>query len=143
MRYCRLIDQSRPTEAKKLLSGLSSLSIPDQESVLAFDSPFEQEVYHFLKSRGYIAKSQVGCSKYRIDLAVIDPQYSGRYLCGIECDGATYHSGLDARERDIYRQSFLVSKNWKILRIWSSQWFRYPEDAKNKLIKVINELEKK
>ena len=141
LRYCRLIDQSRPTEAKKLLSGLSSLSIPDQESVLAFDSPFEQEVYHFLKSRGYIAKSQVGCSKYRIDLAVIDPQYSGRYLCGIECDGATYHSGLDARERDIYRQSFLVSKNWKILRIWSSQWFRYPEDAKNKLINAINELE--
>ena len=141
LRYCRLIDGSKQREAKKLLISLSTLSISDDANILAFDSEYEQEVFHFLKSKGYTAHSQVGCSKYRIDLAVIDPHYSGRYLCGIECDGATYHSGSDARERDIYRQSFLESKNWKILRIWSSHWFRSPETAKDRLLSAISELE--
>lgn len=140
LRYCRLVDQSKISEAKRLLFSMNSLQIPGDEKTLAFDSEFEQEVFNFLESKGYGMRSQVGCSKYRIDLAVIDPHYTGRYLCGIECDGVTYHSGIDARERDIYRQSFLESKNWKILRIWSSYWCRNQEDAKNRLIKNIDEL---
>lgn len=140
LRYCRLVDQSKLSEAKRLLLSMSSLQAPTEENALSFDSEFEQEVFSFLESNGYIVRSQVGCSKYRIDLGIIDPQYNGRYLCGIECDGNTYHSGIDARERDIYRQSFLESKNWRILRIWSSYWFRNQEDAKKRLLNNINGL---
>ncbi len=140
LRYCRLVDNSKLSESKRLLFGMSSLQVSSGDNVLSFDSEFEQEVFNFLESKGYVVATQVGCSRYRIDLAIVDPHYNGRYLCGIECDGASYHSGIDARERDIYRQSFLESKNWKILRIWSSYWFRNQEDAKNKLINLIEAL---
>jgi len=47
---------------------------------------------------------QVGSAGFFIDLAVVDPRRPGRYLLGIECDGATYHSARSARDRDRLRQ---------------------------------------
>src|SRR5690606_29348656 len=66
----------------------------------AFDSPFERDVCEALEARGWQVDRQVGCSGYRIDLAVRDPERPGAYLLGIECDGAFYHSGRTARDRD-------------------------------------------
>ena len=45
-----------------------------------FDSPFEEAVYDRLVEKGWDVHKQVGCSGYRIDLAVVDPDASGRYL---------------------------------------------------------------
>lgn len=41
----------------------------------------------------------------------------------MECDGATYHSALWARERDRLRQEVLEHLGWKFHRIWSTDWF--------------------
>lgn len=89
-----------------------------------FDSPFEEDVWQMLVDRGYQVHSQVGRSRYRIDLAVVDHAHPGRYLLGIECDGATYHSSPTARDRDRLRQSVLEGLGWTIHRIWSRDWMR-------------------
>ena len=47
----------------------------------------------------------------------------GRYLLAVECDGATYHSALWARERDRLRQDILEDLGWRFHRIWSTDWF--------------------
>jgi hypothetical protein len=72
-----------------------------------FDSPFEREVFEELSHRGLTLHRQVGCGGFRIDLAVVDPRAPGRYLLGVECDGATYHSSATARDRDRLRQQVL------------------------------------
>ncbi len=90
----------------------------------SFDSPFEEDVFHMLADRGHLVQAQVGCSQYRIDLALIDPDKPGRYLLGIECDGATYHSSPTARDRDRLRQRVLEGLGWTIHRIWSRDWMR-------------------
>ncbi len=92
-----------------------------------FDSPFEEEVFAELTRRGLTLHPQVGCSGFRIDLAVVDPGEPGRYLLGVECDGATYHSAATARDRDRLRQEVLESLGWRICRIWSTDWVRDPE----------------
>lgn len=63
-------------------------------------------------------------SGYRIDLAVVHPNDTNKYILGIECDGAMYHSSASAKERDVYRQQFLENKGWKITRIWSRNWWK-------------------
>lgn len=93
---------------------------------LAFDSPFEEQVYKALTERGHHVMTQVGCSGYRIDLAVVDPDRPGRFLLGIECDGAAYHSAKTARDRDRLRESVLKSLGWKLTRIWSTDWWTQP-----------------
>jgi len=90
-----------------------------------FDSPFEEDVYNALVDLGYEVDSQVGCSGYRIDLAIIDPLKQNSYLLGIECDGKTYHSSKVARDRDRLRQQVLENLGWEIYRIWSQEWFKH------------------
>jgi len=101
------------------------------------ESPFEAEVCSELRRRGYEVEPQVGCSGYRIDLAVIDQQARGTYLLGIECDGATYHSSRWARDRDRLREAVLRSLGWRIHRIWSTDWFRRRDDALQRLLAAI------
>lgn len=54
------------------------------------------------------------------------PDHPERYLAGIECDGATYHSSKSARDRDRLREEVLVNKGWDIVRVWSTDWFDNP-----------------
>jgi len=76
-------------------------------------------------------------SEFFIDLAVVDSRQPGRYLLGIECDGATYHSARSARDRDRLRQKVLEDKGWTIYRIWSTDWFRNPQKELDRLIASI------
>ena len=101
------------------------------------ESPFEESVYKFLKSQSYIVKKQVGFAGYRIDLAVVDPSEPGRYLIGIECDGAPYHSSPVARDRDRLRQKELVDRGWKLHRIWSTDWYRNRAETRQRLLDAV------
>ncbi|MGH1449666.1 MAG: DUF4011 domain-containing anti-phage protein Hhe [Pseudomonadaceae bacterium] len=108
-----------------------------QETGKAPDSDFEVAVIDALERHGYQCEPQVGVAGFFIDLAVRDPGQPGRYLMGIECDGATYHSAKSARDRDRLRQSVLEQLGWQIRRIWSVDWFR---NAKLQLEPVLQEL---
>ena len=99
-----------------------------------YDSVFEQEVAEFLQSKGYTVHTQIGCSGYRIDLAIVHPDAPGHYLLGIECDGATYHRAATARDRDRLRQAVLEGLGWRIYRIWSTDWWRNASMVKEDLV---------
>ena len=101
------------------------------------DSEFEQMVADRLRAAGHEVHHQVGCSGYRIDLAVIDPESPGRYLLGIECDGATYHRAATARDRDKLRQSILEDLGWKLHRIWSTDWWHDAQAEMDRLTEAI------
>ena len=84
------------------------------------DSPFEDAVSNFHRGvRATRSTSQVGSAGFKIDLAVRHPNHPGRYVLAVECDGATYHRGLWARERDRLRQEILENMGWRFHRIWS------------------------
>lgn len=76
-----------------------------------------------VEALGYGYQPQVGMAGFFVDLAVVDPRDPDRYVLGIECDGAAYHSSRYARDRDRLRQAILESRGWKIHRIWSTDWF--------------------
>jgi very-short-patch-repair endonuclease len=88
------------------------------------DSPFEDEVISAIKKMGYDVEPQVGSAGFFIDIAVKDPNKPGKYILAIECDGASYHSSVSARDRDRLRQNVLEGMGWKFHRIWSTDWFR-------------------
>lgn len=90
---------------------------------------FEDEVRAVLMERGFVVDAQVGVSSFRIDLAIRDPRDQTRYLIGIECDGATYHSSRVARDRDLLREKILRDMGWKLHRVWSTEWFHNRDAA--------------
>ena len=108
--------------------GPSALASESVETGRDFESPFEEAVAQAMIDRGFDVRSQIGCSGFRIDLAIVHPEHPGRYVLGIECDGATYHRTATARDRDRIRQEVLEELGWRgrLIRIWSTDWIRNP-----------------
>jgi very-short-patch-repair endonuclease len=103
------------------------------------DSPFEEAIARVIRTNGYKVVPQVGVSGFRIDLGVIDPLQPGRFILGVECDGATYHRARSARDRDRLRHQILVNLGWRLHRIWSTDWFRDPQREIDRLLVAIQE----
>lgn len=101
------------------------------------DSPFEEEVARALKQLGFGVEHQIGIAGFFVDLAIRDPEHPGRYLLGVECDGATYHSSRSARDRDRLRQQVLEDRGWIIHRIWSTDWYHRPDGELRKAVAAI------
>ena len=97
------------------------------------DSPFEAAVAEALRARGHSVELQVGVAGYFIDMAVRHPEMADRFVLGIECDGAAYHSAKSARDRDRLRQEALERLGWHLIRVWSTDWFRNPDAEADRL----------
>jgi very-short-patch-repair endonuclease len=79
-----------------------------------------------LRAKSWTIRTQIGVSKFRIDLGVVHPDKPGEFLAGIECDGAAYHSSASARDWDRVRHIILGRLGWRLLRVWSTDWFIDP-----------------
>lgn len=103
------------------------------------DSDFEVSVIEALEAKGHKCSPQLGVAGYFLDIAIRHPHDPGRYLLGVECDGATYHSAKSARDRDRLRQDVLEGLGWKIIRVWSTDWFHNPELQLQRIENAIHE----
>jgi len=105
-----------------------------------FESPFEVCVATALGRKGWQVHTQIGASSFRVDLGVVHPDFAGRYLAGVECDGATYHRSATARDRDKLREQVLRGLGWEIVRIWSTDWWVNPGGTLERLHAALTEL---
>ena len=113
-----------PRVLKRFLEFAKSGRLDEQlPTGLAADSPFEEDVAQEIADLGYEVDYQVGSAGFRIDLGVRHVERPGRYILAVECDGASYHRALWARERDRLRQDILEGLGWQFHRIWSTDWF--------------------
>ena len=119
--------------------GKDTLASADKGSLGGYDSPFEEAVAQELRRRGWQVVPQVGVSKFRIDLGIAHPDLPGDFLLGVECDGATYHSAATARDRDKVRAAILEGLGWKLLRVWSTEWWFNRERAADQLHRGIEQ----
>lgn len=139
LRYAEAVSNGDGPKVNSLLEMLNPRLAAVRNAAM-FESPFEEEVATFLAENGYESEPQKPETEFRIDLAVKRRDGLG-YICGIECDGAQFHSDWRARSRDIWRQRILESKGWHIERVWSTDWFRNPGNTKSKLMEIIRRVE--
>lgn len=99
-----VVDKSTPEGTKALRNYLlfarDNVLTQNEETNLPPDSDFEVAILNLLKGKGYEVVPQLGVAGFRIDIAVRHPDYRSVFLAAIECDGATYHSGVTVRDRD-------------------------------------------
>lgn len=113
--------------------------LPDEDTYVTdgATNDFEDAVAEALRARGLEVDQQVGASAYRIDMAIRDQRDPSRYVLGIECDGATYHSAKTARDRDVLRQQVLRDKGWRLHRLWSTDWWRDPSRGVDAILRSL------
>lgn len=121
--------------------GQRSLAEAHHGSLGDFESPFELSVAQALERKGWQVHTQIGASSFRVDLGVVHPDFAGRYLAGVECDGATYHRSATARDRDKLREQVLRGLGWEIVRVWSTDWWVNPggtlDRVHNRLVELL------
>lgn len=134
-----IVDERTPLGTKALRDYLDfakrGVLVTTDEGERGPDSDFEVSVANVITALGYEVKPQLGVAGFFIDMAVRNPDRPGEFLAGIECDGATYHSGFSVRDRDRIRQEILESLGWRgrIHRIWSTDWFYNPRRETERL----------
>jgi superfamily I DNA and/or RNA helicase len=137
LQYVRETSEGNKELVKGILGNLGTTAVrSDKDDSVDFD--FETAVAEELRELGYEVDTQIGVSGYKIDIAIFDKK-SSKYILGIECDGASYHLSKFARERDIHRQRYLEARGWKIIRIWSKDWWN---DRKAELAKIEKQITK-
>ena len=104
-----------------------------------FGSPFQDAVSRALRDAGYEVHEEVASGGKFVDIAIVDLGRPGRYVLGIECDGAKYHSARWARDRDRLREQVLVGLGWRLHHIWSTAWFRDPKGELRRAVSAIEQ----
>lgn len=107
-------------------------SVSDDKNGIA--TILKEELYN----RGINVKVHLGNSKFKIDLAIIDPDNNDKYKLAILIDGQNYYQAQTANDRNIIQPSVLEGLGWNIHRIWTIDWY----EGKNKEIeKVLSKIE--
>jgi hypothetical protein len=142
MRYARAVSEGNGDAINAVFAELGKYTESGDSAAPITGEPdnmFEESVADAIRQGGFHADYQIGESGFRIDIGVKRKPEDKIYLCGVECDGPT-HRHWRARHRDIWRQDILESKGWKILRVWSTDWFGNKNAAKKKLLDKITAL---
>ena len=94
-----------------------------------------------LARKGYITESFVGRSNFKVDIAVSTKEHPETYILGILCDGKTYYETKTTRDREIVQPSVLRMLNWRVMRVYSIDWYENRERALNQILKELESAE--
>lgn len=109
------------------------------DTIVSDESEFEKLVAEKLNEMGYEVKCNIGCSGYKIDIGVVNPDDKGAYVLGIMCDGKKHLDGSTARDRNILQPKVLAGLGWKIKNVWILDWLDNEEKVLAKLKKAIDD----
>jgi very-short-patch-repair endonuclease len=137
--YAKAVWEGDADQVSQLCRSLATSGGPHVDSLHEPESPLEEDVGREIERMGFQVEYQVGESGFRIDIGVSQGQAKGRYLLGVECDGASFHSNWSARHRDVWRENILRSRGWRIHRVWSPSWWYHRADEIAKLQTVLAE----
>lgn len=94
--------------------GTNALKPIESDDAFELKDDFCKVIVDFLRKHGYLVETEIGCSDYKIDIAVVNPDVEGEYIAGIECDGLSYVQAKTARDRDHLRRTILQNMGWNL-----------------------------
>ena len=97
-----------------------------------------EHICQTLNEHGYKYQRSVGHSKFKIDIAVMNPYNEEEYLLGIMLDGESYRQSSNTKDREVAQISVLKGLGWDIYRIWTMDWWDNKEKELKKLIECLD-----
>ena len=90
-----------------------------------------------LARKGYITESLVGRSKFKVDIAISTREHPEKFILGILCDGKSYYETKTTRDREIVQPSVLRMLNWRVMRVYSLDWYENRERTLKQILKEL------
>jgi hypothetical protein len=94
-----------------------------------------------LEASGLKVETFVGKSKFKVNIAVINPAKEDKYLMGILLDDKIYHAIPTMSDREIVQPSVLGSLDWRIRRVWILDWFERPNHVIENILAEIKTIQ--
>ena len=91
-----------------------------------------------LEAEGLKVKTFVGNSRFKVNIAIVDPHDERRYLLGILLDDKLYHAIPTMSDREIVQPSVLKSLGWNVKRVWTLDWFDRPKHVIDNILSELN-----
>ena len=111
--------------------------IEEKESLTAGRDGFQEEIVAFLQGLGYECDRGIGNSGLKVDIGVIDPEEPGKYCLGIVTNNEAYYENKSVYDREVGQFALLKSRGWRILRIWSIDWWDDPHREQTRIRKAL------
>lgn len=112
---------------------LGNSALPARKTVTAEKDTFAEFMAAEIRKLGYEARCNIGCSEYKIDVGVVNPDAPDEYILGIRCDGKRYLESGSARDRCVLQPSVLGGLGWNVINVWIL-------DVYDNLPKVLDEI---
>ena len=96
-----------------------------------------------LENAGFKYQKAVGHSKFKVDIAVINPYNEDEYLMGIMLDGESYRQSSNTKDREVAQIAVLSGLGWELHRIWTMDWWDNKQKELNKLLEILAEKKQK
>ena len=122
----------RFAEGRNSMSEITSDDTPP--SILA------TQIARWLQSLGYQVRCNVGYSNCKIDVAVLDPNDSTRYILGIVSDGISYNKLSTVHDKEVVRPSMLRRLGWQLFRVSYVDWFKDDSMIKGNIIAALKSM---
>lgn len=133
--YVRAVSAGKKEEADILLRSLCpAASTPPRP----FTVPVEKQIADKLTALGYKTEINLGEGLSRISVAVYDKR-SDKYVLGIQLDRSVMNGRSTALERDLFACRFLAGRGWKIMRVWSRDWWHDADGVIANIVRVLGD----
>ncbi len=109
------------------------------DSRVQMDQGIMEHICEQITDVGYRYQKAVGHSKFKVDIAVINPYNEEEYLLGIMLDGESYKRSSNTKDREIAQISVLKGLGWKLHRIWTMDWWDNREKEISRLLQFLEQ----
>lgn len=99
-----------------------------------------QRICKAITEHGFQCVTMVGHSDFHVDIAVIDPFDSSKYIMGILLDGDGYRQTKNTRDREVAQLGVLRHLGWNLCRVWTVDWWDNRDKEINKLLNKLDKL---
>jgi very-short-patch-repair endonuclease len=103
------------------------------------DQGILENICQQIEAAGFRYQKAVGHSKFKVDIAVINPYNEEEYLLGIMLDGESYRQTPNTRDREVAQISVLNGLGWQLHRIWTMDWWDNREKEIAKLLQLLED----
>ncbi len=93
-----------------------------------------------IEAMGYKAVCNIGSSRFKIDIGVVDPRQKDTYLLGILLDGENCRKTATARDKFLLQPSVLQGLGWNVIRVWTLDWLDDPDRVLREIREILETL---
>ena len=115
-----------------------NIVIPDGKVSVHNNNRVIEEIAKEIEKLGYKVNCNIGCSEYKIDIGIVDPENPDSYLLGILADGENCKNSATSKDRFVLQPDVLAGLGWKIMHVWTLDWL---DDSARVIEKIKSEIE--